>query len=192
VNPSRGGIDDALNQSDPLARERRADGMIEPPDTPAQWYALFAGVFLVALGGVSLVVEDVGFGTVGALSEQPEFLIWAVSGWSTILWMAAGAAGLVAALRLDTASAYALAAGALFAAVAVWGFIDGNDVLGLIAADTTVNVTHAVLGGLGLLTGVLPRSAQRPREPRQTEAGGEPRLGVEPPRGRGGVHGPAA
>ena len=59
---------------------------------------------------------------------------------------------------------YALFAGAVFAVAAVWGFIDGNDVVELIVADTTNNITHAILAGLGLIVGMLPASAQRPAE----------------------------
>lgn len=163
-------------------------GLLERPDTPAQWYALVAGLFLLALGILSLVLKGVSFGTVGPLSGQPEFLIWSVSGWATILWIVAGAVGLLAAGRLDTARDFAVCAGIVFAAAAIWGFIDGNDVVGLVPADTTNNVTHAVLGALGLLVAALPRSTQRPSEqvdpgartapaPRRFESSGRSTLG---------------
>ncbi len=135
--------------------------LFERPDTPAQTYAALVGAFLFALGVLALVLKDVSFGTVGPVAGQPEFLIWSVSGWTTLFWIAMGAFGVLASVRLDTARSYALFAGVTFAVVALWGFIDGNDVVGLLTADTTNNVTHAVLGGLGLMVGSLPRSAQR-------------------------------
>src|SRR3954451_5713452 len=127
----------------------------ERPDTPAQSYAVIAGLFLVALGVLSLILASVGFGTVGAASGQPEFLIWSVSGWTTVFWIAMGAPGLIAAPRLDTARSYALFAGVVFAVAAVWGFIDGNNVVSLVVADTTNNITHAILAVLGLVTGLM-------------------------------------
>jgi hypothetical protein len=149
---------------DPRTATPPTRGPLERPDTPAQWYALLAGSFLLAAGVLSLVFERVSFGTVGPLSAQPEFWIWTVSGWSTILWIAAGGIGLLAAARLDAARDFAVCAGIVFGIVAVWGFIGGNDVAGLIPADTTNNVTHAVIAGLGLLAAALPRRVQRPAE----------------------------
>ncbi len=144
---------------------------VERPDTPAQSYAFMCGLFLAALGVLSLIFTSVDFGTVGSAAGQPEFLLWSVSGWTSVMWIAMGAFGLLAAPRLDVACGYALVAGAVFAVVAVLGFVDGNDVAELLVADTTNNVTHAVLGALGLIMGLLPREAQRapgdgPRERR--------------------------
>jgi hypothetical protein len=140
-------------------------GVIERPDTPAQVFAAVAGLFLTALGVLALIFADVGFGTVDPLAAQPEFLIWSVSGWTAILWIAMGVLGLISMSRLDAARSYSLLAGVVFAVVAVWGFLDGNAVAEVIAADTTNNVMHAILAGLGLVAGMLPRDAQRPREP---------------------------
>jgi hypothetical protein len=156
-------------------------GVVEPPDTPAQTYAAITGIFLVALGVLSLILEPVSFDGVGPVAAQPEFLIWSVSGWTTIFWIALGGIGLLSAARLDSARSFALGAGIVMAVAAVWGFIDGSDVAGIITADTTNNITHAVIGGLGLLVAALPRSAQRPgegdasRTAPPTRAGGSPR-----------------
>jgi hypothetical protein len=79
--------------------------------------------------------------------------------------LALGVLGLFSMARLDTARSYSLLSGVIFAVVAVWGFIDGNDVAEIIAADTTNNVMHAILAGLGLVAGMLPGEAQRPAEP---------------------------
>src|SRR4051812_26993054 len=57
--------------------------------------------------------------------------------------------GRLAMPRPDSPRTYALPAGMLFVDVAVWGFIDGDDVVDLLAADATNNITHAVLGALG-------------------------------------------
>jgi hypothetical protein len=152
-----------------ITQQRR--GPFERPDTPAQTFAILAGAFLLALGILSLIFERVSFDSVGPVGAQPEFLIWSVSGWTTILWIAMGGLGVVMSARLDSARTYALIAALVFGAMAVWGFIDGNDVVELFAADTTNNITHAVIAALGLLVAVLPRGAQRPDEgaPEQRE-----------------------
>lgn len=146
---------------EPDARRRT----VERPETPAQIYAGTAGFFLVALGVLSLIFADMGFGTIDAVVDQPEFLIWTVSGWTTIFWLAMGGLGLLSMTRLDTARTYSLVAGVVFAGVAVWGFVDGNEVAEILAADTTNNLMHAILAGLGLVAGMLPTEAQRPVEP---------------------------
>lgn len=136
--------------------------MVERPDTPAQVFAGVAGLFLTALGGLALIFADVAFGTVDTLAGRPEFLIWTVSGWTAILWLAMGVFGLASIARLDAARVYSLLAGVVFAVVAVWGVIDGTDVAEVLAADTTNNIVHAILAGLGLMVGMLPSEVQRP------------------------------
>lgn len=136
--------------------------MVERPDTPAQVFAGVAGLFLTALGGLALISADVAFGTVDTLAGRPEFLIWTVSGWTAILWLAMGVFGLASIARLDAARVYSLLAGVVFAVVAVWGVIDGTDVAEVLAADTTNNIVHAILAGLGLMVGMLPSEVQRP------------------------------
>jgi hypothetical protein len=138
---------------------------VQTPNTAAQTFAALSGLFLVALGVLALIFGDVSFGTVDSLADQPEFLIWTVSGWTTVLWIVMGAFGLVSMARLDTARTYSLFAAAVFAALAVWGFVDGSDVAGIFVADTTNNVMHAILAGLALLVGMMPRQAQTPGEP---------------------------
>jgi hypothetical protein len=145
--------------------ERHHRTAVERPDTPAQSFAALSGLFLVALGVLALIFGDVSFGTIDSLAAQPEFLIWTVSGWTAVLRIAMGGLGLVSMVRLDAARTFSLIAAAVFAALAVWGFVDGSSVAGLIAADTTNNVMHSILAGLALLVGVLPSQAQRPGEP---------------------------
>lgn len=133
---------------------------MEAPRTPAQWYALVVGAVLGAAGVIALVTGSTDFGTVSGGAGQ-NFIIWNVSGWETILYMALGAFGLFSAARVDAARTFALFSGVIFAAMAVWGFIDGNDVASIFAVDTTDNITYAILGGLGLILGLAPESAQR-------------------------------
>ena len=75
-----------------------------------------------------------------------------------------GALALFAVPRLAAARSYAVLATVVFAVFAVWGFIDGNNVMSIFAADTTNNITHAILAALGLVAWLMPRPAQRPHE----------------------------
>jgi Domain of unknown function (DUF4383) len=139
--------------------------MLKRPNTPAQWYATVAAMFLLALGVLSLVIEGAGsWGAVDNVANRPQFLIWAVSGWTSIFWIAMGALALFAAPRPAAARTYTLLAAVVFAVFAVWGFIDGNNVMSIFAADTTNNITHAVLAGLALVVGLMPRAALPPQE----------------------------
>jgi hypothetical protein len=133
----------------------------ERPDTPAQTYAGLTGVFLLGLGILALVFTPAGFDAVDITADEPEFLVWSVNGWTAVFWIALGALGLLSAPRLASARMYALSAGLLFAAAAMWGFLDGENVAGVLVASTANNLTHAILAALGLLFGMLPLDAQR-------------------------------
>lgn len=144
-------------------RHAHAGAALGRPRAPSRIYALTAGLLLLALGILTLATQPVGFGSAGALAEQPELLVWKVTGWSAAFWIGLGASGVLAALHLDSARDFALLGGLALATVATWGFVNGNDVLGLLAAGTAVNLTHAILGGLGLLVAALPRRARLSR-----------------------------
>jgi len=133
---------------------------MEAPRTPAQWFATVVGAVLLAIGVLALILGLTSFGTVDEIDAR-EFLILRVSGWETIMYMAFGALGLLLAGRVDAARSFALVAGVYYALVAVWGFIDGNDVFSLLAVDTTDNIFHAAIGGLGLVVAALPEDTQR-------------------------------
>lgn len=51
----------------------------------------------------------------------------------------------------------------------MWGVIDGSDVAEIIAGDTANNIMPAIMAGLGLIVGMLPRTARRPRETMTTD-----------------------
>jgi hypothetical protein len=141
--------------------------------TPAQWFALLIGAFLVALGVLTLVLNGLSFGNT---SNPAEFLIWKASGWNTILWMAMGAFGVVSSMRVDSARTYGILSAVVFGVLAVWGFIDaGYDTMGIFAIGTTGNITHAIIAALGAVTAMMPERAQR-------KAG----VGTEPDRHRRG------
>jgi hypothetical protein len=135
-------------------------GLFERPDSPARAYGVAAGLFLLALGVLALVFDRVSFDPVGR--RPPRFLLWDVSGWTTMLWIAMGGLGLIFA----GTRGYPLLAAAVFGVAAVWGFIDGHAVAGLLVAGTANNVTRAALAALGLL---VFAGRQPPRAPPENE-----------------------
>jgi hypothetical protein len=58
-------------------------------------------------------------------------------------------------VRAAAAAIGALIFGLVYAAVAVWGFADGNDVIDLVATDAADNWLHVGLAALGALVGLL-------------------------------------
>lgn len=125
--------------------------------TPAQQFAVIAGLGLLALGVLTLVIGRATFGTIDQAGGQ-EFLIWKANGWDAVVWIAFGTLGLTMGSDRAAARVYALVSGVFFVTVAAWGFIDGNDAFGLMALDTTDNIFHAAIGGVALILGSLPKS----------------------------------
>lgn len=131
--------------------------------SPAQLYATVAGAALAILGIVGFLYEA-SFDTGVPGVESGEVLgVMAVNGWSNLVYLVAGLAGLAAA-SAGAARSYALGVGLLFAAIAIWGFVDGDDViLAFWPVNTAANVVHLLVGLLGLGAGAatpapLPRS----------------------------------
>lgn len=132
---------------------------MEMQRTPAQWFSLLAGMFLVALGVLTLVLNGLDF---GKTTNPADFLIWKASGWNTILWMAMGALAIFASARVDLSRTYGMLAAVVFGVLAIWGFIDaGYDTMGIFAIGTAGNITHAVIAGLGGLVAAMPEGVQR-------------------------------
>ena len=127
---------------------------MEPPN-PARLYATAAGAFLVVLGIVGFF-SSASFGSPG--SVDPSVGVLRVNGWLNVLHIATGALGLLAAGYASRA--YALAIGALYTALAIWGFAigSGDAILGFLPANGGDDVLHLVLGLLG-----LPRRAGTPK-----------------------------
>jgi Domain of unknown function (DUF4383) len=132
---------------------------MEGQRTPAQWFALLAGAFLIALGVLTLVLNGLDF---GATSSPEEFLLWKASGWNTVLWMAIGAAGVLASMRVDASRGFGLVAAAVFGILALWGFVDGGvETMGVFAIGTAGNITHAIIAALGFAVATAPEPARR-------------------------------
>jgi hypothetical protein len=92
--------------------------------------------------------------------------------------IATGAFLMVISFRAAAAATGALILGIVYAAVAAWGFVDGDAVVDLLATDTADNWLHAGLGAAGVLVGLVAgalgisaRREHRRLERAVTEAG---------------------
>jgi hypothetical protein len=118
------------------------------PPSPARLYASAAGAFLVVLGIVGFFYSAT-FGSSGPVKDVLGVL--SVNGWENVLHVATGAIGLLVAGY--AARQYALSLGALYLALAIWGFAigSGDSILGFIPVNAGVDSLHLSLGLLGVL-----------------------------------------
>ena len=148
------------------------------PASPARLYATAVGAFLIVLGILGFFYSA-SFGSPGTV--EPSLGVLRVNGWLNALHIATGALGLLAAG--GASRAYALAIGALYTVLAIWGFSigSGEAILGFLPAAGGDEALHLVLGLLGLAAGAgTPRqradrpSRRIPSEPRAQPAGHRP------------------
>ena len=136
--------------------------------SPARLYTTCVGAVLV-VGGIVGFFYSASFGEPGAVEEM--LGAFAVNGWLNALHILSGALGLLVAGF--AARAYSLWVGALYVALAAWGFAvgDGDTILGLLPVDAGDNVLHLVLGALGLAAAATSGGTSSASEPK---ANGDP------------------
>ncbi len=115
--------------------------------SPARLYATSVGAALIAIGIVGFFYSA-SFGSPGEVEEI--FGLFAVNGWENVLHILSGALGLLVAGH--AARQYSLWLGALYLALALWGFAigSGESILGSLPVNTGDNLLHLVLGALGI------------------------------------------
>jgi hypothetical protein len=127
---------------------------------PARLYAGLVGVTLVVAGIVGFFYSS-DFGSPGNVDAV--FGILDVNGWHNVVHILTGALGLLAfSAGAYAARQYALAVGAVYIVVAVWGFIigDGESILSIIPVNTEDNVLHLLIGLTGLAAGLATAEAR--------------------------------
>ena len=132
--------------------------------TPAQIYALALGATLLLVGLLGFIAEA-AFDT-GSNVNGSNLIIFEVNGWHNLVHIASGLLGLALWRNAAAARTFALGFGAVYLLVTLWGFVDGNDVLGLIPVNAADNVLHLLIGAAGVAAGLA--SADRSRAPRQS------------------------
>src|SRR3954469_13510893 len=141
------------------------DVIVEHGASLAKGPALLAGSLLVAFGLASLLKNNdfpsfsssFPDGTV----QGTNFLGLEVNGWTAFFAITAGALLLFGAAQHHLAKMMSLIVGLALAACAVIAIIDGQDVLGLAAANFWTKLGFAVAGGLMLLNALMPRRTRR-------------------------------
>ena len=132
--------------------------------TPAQLYSLLFGAVLLVAGLVGFLVDS-SFG-IGSDVDGSNLIAFEVNGWHNLVHLASGAVGLALARSVAGARLYALGFGAVYLVVTLWGFVDGNSVLGLLPINMADNVLHLAIALAGLAAGLASDSratATRPR-----------------------------
>lgn len=129
--------------------------------SPAQNYALVIGAALTIVG-------ITGFFCSSSFGKPGHTGVWLgvleVNGWHNLLHLLTGLAGLAVARSYAPARRYAIWFGALYAAVAIYGFAlgDGKSILGIVPVNTEDDVLHALLAVAGLAAGLGTSSVPRP------------------------------
>ena len=125
--------------------------------TPAQLYSLAFGATLLLVGILGFIAEA-SFNA-GSDVNGSNFILFEVNGWHNLVHIASGLLGLALWRSVSGARSYALGFGAVYLIVTLWGFIDGNDVLGLIPVNAADNVLHLLISVLGIGAGLASRDA---------------------------------
>jgi len=149
--------------ADPVADDREV--VVEHGPSLAKGPALIAGSILVAFGLASLLKNN-DFPSFSSSFPDGEvlgtnFLGFEVNGWTAFFSITAGALLLFGAAQHHLAKMMSLLVGLALAACAVIAVIDGQDVLGLAAANFWTKLGFAVAGGVLLVNALMPRAKRR-------------------------------
>jgi Domain of unknown function (DUF4383) len=127
--------------------------------TPAQIYSLVFGATLLLVGIVGFIANS-SFGS-GSNVNGSDLIIFEVNGWHNLVHIASGLVGLALWRNPATARLFALGFGAVYGLVTLYGFIDGNDVIGLIPVDTADNLLHLAIAATGIAAGLASTDRRR-------------------------------
>jgi hypothetical protein len=131
--------------------------------SPARLYATLVGALLL-VGGIVGFFYSASFGSPGEVDQM--LGVFAVNAWVNVFHILTGALGLLVAGYASRR--YALWLGALYVALALWGFAigGGEAILGVFPVNTGDNLLHLVLGGLGVAAALAtPAPRKRKGEP---------------------------
>jgi Domain of unknown function (DUF4383) len=126
--------------------------------SPAQMFAVVAGVVLSVLGVAALIV-NADFST-GSLLAPHSMLWFDVNGWSGVLYLVSGLATLFAAADAVRARSAAMFAGGLYLVLTVWSLIDSS-ILGLLPVNDPTAVLYAAIGVIGVTAALQPGESER-------------------------------
>lgn len=154
-----------LRRRNAVDDDRDRDVVVEHGPSLAKGPVMIAGAILVAFGLCALLKNN-DFPSFSSTFPDGEvqgtnFLGFEVNGWTAFFSITAGALLLFGAAQHHLAKMMSLIVGLALAACAVISIIDGQDVLGLAAANFWTKLGFAVAGGAMLLNALMPRVERR-------------------------------
>lgn len=140
------------------------------------------GIAALAWGILNLIAGGSGFGqqAVDGTVSGERFLGFEGNGWTNLLWIAAGALLLLGSPLHWGAKTLSIVVGLVLGAASVIALVDGDDVLGIAAANGPTKLLLGAAAAVLLVTALLPRVGGRhdgPRGGRATGRGGAVRAG---------------
>lgn len=155
--------------------DRDRDVVIEHGPSLAKGPAMIAGAILVGFGLCALLKNN-DFPSFSSTFPDGEvqgtnFLGFEVNGWTAFFSITAGTLLLFGAAQHHLAKLMSLIVGLALAACAVIAIVDGQDVLGLAAANFWTKLGFAVAGGAMLVNALMPRVTRRREVATGTAAG---------------------
>jgi hypothetical protein len=134
--------------------------------SPARLYCTLVGGVLVIAGIIGFFYEA-SFATGNSVVADDVFGILAVNGWHNLVHILLGLLGLASAGY--AARTYALGVGLLYIVLAIWGFLETDNGVGvlldLIPINTEDNFLHLILGLTGLAAGAATPKESAPVAP---------------------------
>jgi hypothetical protein len=134
----------------------------------AETFCLAFGITLILVGALGFLFGGTNFDTGGNV-QGDEFLLFEVNGWHNLVHIASGLVLLAASANGRMSVLAAFGFGAVYAVVTIWGFIDGNDVFGLLPVNAADNFLHLGLTLAAFFAGFASRGlmarGERRREP---------------------------
>jgi hypothetical protein len=128
--------------------------------SPARLYCTLVGAVLVIAGIIGFFYEA-SFATGDEVRADDVFGILAVNGWHNVVHISIGVILLAAAGT--AARTAALGVGLLYLILAIWGFIESDNVLiSLVPINDEDNVLHLILGLTGLGAGAATPQTEAP------------------------------
>ena len=124
--------------------------------TPAQLYSLVFGAVLL-LAGIAGFLVDASF-NFGSGVEGQNLIAFEVNGTHNLVHLASGALGLAMWRNAASARLFALGFGAVYLLVTILGFIQGDNVLGIIPINAADNILHVLIALAGLGAGLASRT----------------------------------
>ena len=134
--------------------------------TPAQIYSLAFGATLLLVGILGFIAES-SFNT-GANVDGSNLIIFEVNGWHNLVHIASGLVALALWRNPAGARSFALGFGIVYLLVTLYGFVDGNDIIGLFPVNAADNVLHLLISLAGIAAGLASSAERRPSRTART------------------------